>query len=66
MPKITLRAVVDVPEATAPVLKSWFEGYVRGLTGQIAGLEVHSVEAVTEGANEQAARGRSRQGAGPR
>lgn len=56
MPRLVLKAVVDVPEATASTLKSWFEGYMRGLNGQIDGLSIVSIEASTEGANEQAAR----------
>jgi len=60
VPRVTLKAVVDIPEATAPVLTAWFKGYITGLTGQIEGLEIHSIDATTEGANEQAARRGSR------
>ena len=60
MPRLVLKAVVDVPEATASTLKSWFQDYVRGLYGKIDGLEVQSIEVTTEGANEQAARRGSR------
>jgi hypothetical protein len=60
VPKVTLQAVVDVPAATAPVLKAWFEGWLTSLNGQIEGLTVESVG--TEVGSEQAARKRPRLG----
>lgn len=54
--KVTITAVIDVPETTAKTAESWIKGFVTELPGRIDGLTVESIRTTTEGHSEQAVR----------